>query len=98
MPDSLEILRGLLCGISIFFAHFLGRTVGQVSMGRGRRRPLYTWALRYTLATGAVLYRGVDRLAMVMLALDVALFAVGWWDEWRPRHEEDLTRKMFPEE
>ena len=98
MSVSLEFLRGLLGAISIFFAHFLGRTIVQVSKGKARRRPLYTWGLRYALSIGAVLYRGVDRLAMVVLALGVVLFALGWWDEWRPKHEEDLPGKMFPED
>jgi hypothetical protein len=98
MPVSLEFLRGLLGAISLFFAHFLGRTIAQTSKGKARRRPLFTWTLRYTLSICAVLYRGVDRLAIIFLALGVVLFALGWWDEWRPKHEEDLTRKMFPED
>ena len=42
MPASLEFLRGLLGILSIFFAHFFGRTIVKVSKGRERRRPLYT--------------------------------------------------------
>ena len=98
MPVSIEFLRGLVGGISIFFAHFLGRSCVLVSKGREKRRPLITWAIRYALAIGAVLYRGFVRLAVVILALGAVLFALGWWDEWRPRHQEDLTKKMFPDD
>ena len=98
MPVSLEFLRGLLGGLSIFFAHFLGRTIVKVSKGKERKRALYTWTLRLILTLGAVCYRSVDRLAIAILALDVVAFAVGWWDEWRPKREEDLTRTMFPED
>src|SRR5437879_118373 len=98
MPVSLDFLRGLLGGLSLFFAHFLGRAIVKVSKGRERKRALYMWTLRFALTVGAVVYRSVDRLAIIILALDVAAFAVGWWDEWRPKHEEDLTHTIFPED
>ena len=98
MPASLEFLRGLLGLLSIFFAHFFGRTIAKVSKGRERRRPLYTWGLRLTLAIAAVCYFGVDRLAIIILILDAVAFGLGWWDEWRPKHEDDLTRTMFPDD
>jgi hypothetical protein len=98
MPVSLELMRILVGGLSVFFAHFLGRTVVQVSQGKKRRRPLYTWALRFVLSLVAVSYWGVDRVALIVIVLDLAAFAAGWWDEWRPKHEEDLTRTMFPED
>jgi|KBSMisStandDraft_5_1062788.scaffolds.fasta_scaffold4663675_1 hypothetical protein len=98
MPVSLEFLRGLLGGLSIFFAHFFGRAVVKVSKGKERKRALYTWGLRSVLTIAAVCYRGVDRLAIVILALDAIAFGLGWWDEWRPKHEEDLTRTIFPED
>ena len=98
MPLSLEFLRGLLGGLSIFFAHFLGRAIVKVSKGRERKRALYTWALRFVITIGAVCYRSVDRLAIIVLVLDVGAFALGWWDEWRPKREEDLTRTMFPDD
>ena len=98
MPVSLEFLRGLLGGLSIFFAHFLGRSIVKVSKGRERKRALYTWTLRFVLTAGAVCYRSVDRLALIILLLDAVAFALGWWDEWRPKREEDLTRTIFPED
>jgi hypothetical protein len=98
MPASLEFMRFLLGGMSVFFAHFLGRTVVQVSKGRKGRRPLYTWTLRTILTLGAISYWGVDRMVLIVIALDAVAFALGWWDEWRPKREEDLTRTMFPED
>ncbi len=95
MPASLQALRIVVGLLSIFFAHFLGRSVAVAAKGERRKRPLYTWAFRYALCLGALCYHGVDGLAIVILILDVILFAAGWWDEWRPKHEEDLTRKMF---
>src|SRR5256885_17185830 len=98
MTVSLEFLRGLLGGLSIFFAHFFGRAVVKVSKGKERKRALYTWALRLILTVAAICYRGVDRLAIVVLGLDAGGFGLGWGDEWRPKHEEDLTRTIFPDD
>ena len=95
MPVSLEFLRGVLGAISLFFAHFLGRAVAK---RKQRQRPLYTWALRYILTIGAICYRGVDNMAIIILVLDAAMFAAGFWDEWRPKRQEDLTRTMFPDD
>jgi hypothetical protein len=98
MPVSLEFLRGLLGGLSIFFAHFFGRAVVKVSKGRERKRALYTWGLRFLVTAAAICYTAVDRLGIIVLALDAVAFGLGWWDEWRPKREEDLTRRMFPED
>lgn len=98
MPVSLEFLRGLVGGISIFFAHFLGRSIVLVSKGKQGRRPLYTWAFRYALATAAVCYHGVDLLAIVVLAAGAVTLALGIWDERRPKKQEDLAKMMFPED
>ena len=98
MPVSLELLRGLLGALSIFFAHFFGRTVVKVSKGKERKRALYTWGLRFAVTAAAICYRAVDRLALIVLLLDVVALAVGWWDEWRPKREDDLTRTMFPDD
>ncbi len=98
MPISLEVLRLVMGGLSAVFAHLFGRSVGLFSKGRERRRPLITWALRFTLTAAAVSYFGIDRLAIIVLVLDILLFALGWWDEWRPKHQEDLTRQMFPDD
>ena len=98
MPVSIEFLRGVLGLLGILFAHFLGRTIVKVQKGRARKRALYTWALRFILSVVAVCYLAVDRLAIIVLVLDGFAFAIGWWDEWRPKHEEDLTRTMFPDD
>ena len=98
MPVSIEFLRGVLGVLGVLFAHFLGRTIVKVQKGRARKRALYTWALRFILSVVAVCYLAVDRLAIIVLVLDAVAFGIGWWDEWRPKHEEDLTRTMFPDD
>lgn len=98
MPVSLEFLRALLGALSVFFAHFLGRTIGKISRSKPARRPLFTWGIRFALTLGAVCYRAVDRLALITMFLDVIALAIGWWDEWRPKHEEDLTQTIFPDD
>src|SRR5579872_2089205 len=98
MPASLELLRIVMGALSALFAHLFGRSVALRSKGRERRRPLLTWALRFTLAAAAICYFGVDRFAAIVLVLDVLVFALGWWDEWRPKHQDDLTRQMFPDD
>src|SRR5260370_7150060 len=97
MPVSLEFLRGLVGAISVFFAHFLGRSVALTVKGQGRKRPLFTWTLRYALSIGAVCYHGVDRLAIGVLAADPLLFALGCWDECPPHRHGDLTPPPFPD-
>ena len=98
MPVSLEFLRGVLGALSLFFAHFLGRACVNVSRGKVRKRALYMWVLRYLVTIAAVCYHVVDRLALIVIALDVVAFALGVWDERRPHKEEDLTKTMFPED
>jgi hypothetical protein len=98
MPVSLEFLRGVLGCLSLFFAHFLGRTIGKIFKRKSSRRQLFTWTLRFVLSVGAVCYRAVDNLAMIILILAALALAAGWWDEWRPKREEDLTQTMFGED
>ena len=65
---------------------------------RGPYGKIVTEALRFILSVVAVCYLAVDLLAVMVLVLDAVAFGLGWWDEWRPKHEEDLTRTMFPED
>jgi hypothetical protein len=98
MPVSLEFLRQVLGGLSILFAHFLGRAIPKASKGKEWKRAMYKWALRFVLTFVAMCYRSIDILVIVVLVLDAAAFGLGWWDAWRPKHEEDLTRTMFPDD
>ena len=39
-----------------------------------------------------------DWVTISVLVLAIILAAVGYWDEVRPKREEDLTETMFPKE
>jgi len=94
----LDILRGFLGLLSLFFAHFLGRAIVRVRVRHERPRKLYGWLVRTLITVFAILYRrGFDAIAIASLALAAASLAAGVWDEYRPKHEEDLTGQMFGE-
>ena len=98
MPVSIEFMRGVLGALSLFFAHFLGRAAVNFSRGLQRKRSFYSWLLRYVVTVAAVCWRGVDRMAIIFLALSVVSLGVGVWDERRPKKDEDLSRTIFPPE
>jgi hypothetical protein len=92
----LDILRGFLGLLLMFFAHFLGRAIVRVRVRHEPPRKLYGWLVRALVTTLAILYqRGFDSIAIAELALAAASLAAGVWDENRPRREEDLTGQMF---
>jgi hypothetical protein len=92
----LDFLRGILGLLSIFFAHFLGRSIVRVRRGVQRPRHLYGWLIRESLAAGAILWhRGWDAISIVFLGLSAVSLALGIWDEQRPKKQEDLTRQIF---
>ena|SRR5579871_6430982 len=98
MPVPINLLRGLLGLLCIFFSHMLGRAIVGVRYRRMRQRSLVGWLIRTLLTAGAILYGGgLDRIALVAYVLAVASLALGMWDECRPKHHEDLTRQMFGE-
>lgn len=97
MPIPLDTLRVLVALLGLFFAHFLGRSIVRVRRGQNPRS-LYGWLLRTLIAEGAILWhRGLDTLAIVAFTLSAVSFVVGFWDEQRPKKEEDLTREIFGE-
>ena len=50
------------------------------------------------LTIAAVCWRGVDRMAIMIIVLGALSCVVGVWDERRPKKEEDLAKAMFPPE
>jgi hypothetical protein len=94
----LDVLRGFLGLLCLFFAHFLGRAMVRVRVRHEPLRKLYGWLVRTLITVFAILYRrGFDSIAIAALALAAASLAAGVWDEYRPKREEDLTGQMFGE-
>jgi hypothetical protein len=98
MPVPLDILRGALGLLCIFFAHFLGRSIVRVRRGAQRPRHLYGWLIRMLVTGGVILWRqGLDRIAIVVFLLAAASLALGVWEEQRPKKQEDLSKQIFGE-
>src|SRR5713226_3251244 len=98
MRVSVEFLRILIGLLSLLFSHFFGRALYNVPKGRQSRSRLFTWGLRMALTLIAVCYFGVDRFAVIILLLALGALAAGYWDESRPRKQEDLSKALFPGE
>ena len=98
MPVSLEFLRGMLVLLAIFFAYMAGRSIAAARRGRVAKSKLFAWIIRLTVCAAAVAYRSRFDLIDIALSVLAALgLAVGYWEESRPKSQEDLARKMFPE-
>jgi hypothetical protein len=92
MPIPLDILRGVLGLLCVFFAHFLGRSIVRVRHG-APARSLYGWLIRAAITVGAILWhRGLDNVAIVAFTLAAASLVVGVWDEQRPKKREDSSQ------
>ena len=98
MPVSLEFLRGVMGALCIMFAHFFGRA--SVRRARGvRKSRIVSWGLRTAITGAAVAVRHrLDLVDGIVFALAAALFALGAWDEYRPKHEEDLSKEIVPKD
>lgn len=92
-----QLLRVVLGLLAVFFAYELGRVGTRLRRQRQPLRRALAWALRTTVALGAVLWiRGLDLVGMVMLALAALSFAAGILVELRPRKTEQIH--LFPQE
>lgn len=93
------ILRVMMGAFCVLFAYSFGKSVIRIRRGRKRRSRATVWALR-TIVTGlAAAWRsGIDLITLGVLALAVLSFAGGAYAEWRPRHQEELDRIIFPNE
>ncbi|MBM3774551.1 MAG: hypothetical protein FJW37_05240 [Acidobacteria bacterium] len=99
MNGSLVILRAALALLAVFFAHLFGRNWVRVRRGRGSARTAATAGIRLAVMLTLVWYlSGFDAFAAVSYGLAAISGALGWWTEWRPRHEHDLTKLMFPDD
>lgn len=99
MPVPIDLLRGVLGLLCVFFAHWLGRSVARVRRGE-RPGGLFRWTVRTVLTGLAVAWRyGMDGIMIAVLIGAAASAALGAWLEWRPPEpEEDLTEQIFPRE
>jgi hypothetical protein len=99
MPVPIEFLRGVLGILCVFFAHMLGRSAGAVRAGRQRSSRLYAWIIRTFLCGAALLFRhSLDTVALVVYLLAAIAAGAGFWNEQRPKPQEDLTDQIFPSE
>jgi fucose permease len=94
---SFGIIRWILGVFCILFAPAFGRSVIRFQQRRERVSRLVAWALR-TIVTGAVVpFRGgFDRTTIIVYSLAIVLFIAGAYYEWRPKHEDELEKVMFP--
>lgn len=87
---------GVFC---VLFSYSLGKSVIRLRRGRERRSRTLAWTLR-TLITGVAAWwrAGFDEITVGAFALGLLSFAGGAYLEWRPKHQEELDRIMFPPE
>jgi hypothetical protein len=92
----LELLRGILLLLCLFFAYQFGRAVVGARRGDRRARP-YGWAIRTVLTGAALAWRHpLDLTVIGAWVLAAAAFALGAWMAARPQApEEDLTKEIF---
>lgn len=94
----LELLRGILLLLCLFFAYQFGRAVVRARRGdRGARA--YGWGIRTALTGAALAWRHALNFTVIgAWVLAGAAFALGVWMATRPRMpQEDLTKEIFPE-
>jgi hypothetical protein len=90
----LRMLMGVLC---VFFAFYLGRSIGARLEGRTTNGPLMRWVLRVILTAFGAAWGGLDRLAVAMLGLAVLSAGLGFYAQQRPTRHDDPASHIFPE-
>ncbi|HSW48706.1 MAG TPA: hypothetical protein VLH09_00960 [Bryobacteraceae bacterium] len=99
MTGPYLLLRVVMGGLCIFFAYFLGRSLSERRDGRATNTQVMRWVLRAGVTAMGTAWGGLERVAVLLLALAVLAAGYGFYAGQRPRPpEEDLTRKMFHEE
>jgi hypothetical protein len=97
--DTLLILRGALTLLAMFMAHLFARILVRAQRGSVPGSRAVIPGVRLTLAVTMLWYvRGIDTFVLAAYLLIAAAGAFGWWSEWRPRHEEDATKLIFPDQ
>jgi uncharacterized membrane protein len=94
----MEFIRGVLALMCLFFGHMGGRSAAAVALGRQKMPRLVTWILRMVLCSAALAIRhAIDAIVIAVWALELAVFAAGYWMVLHQKPPEDLTREIFPE-
>lgn len=89
-------MMGVFC---VLFSYALGKSAIRLHRGRERRSRTLVWALRTVLTGVAASWRaGFDEITIAAFTIALLSFAGGAYLEWRPRHQEELDRVMFPHE
>jgi len=99
MPNvPIDFIRGVLAFLCLFFGHMGGRSAAAVAKGRQKPVRLFTWVLRMLVCSwGLTIRHPIDNLVLGVWALELLVFAIGYWMVARAKPQEDLTRELFPE-
>ncbi len=75
----------------MFFAFGLARITARLRAAGQPMAKSVTWVLRTAVAVGAVIWTGgFDGVGIVAVILAAAGFAIGFYLEIRPKHEEEI--------
>ncbi|MBZ5596395.1 MAG: hypothetical protein LAP39_29475 [Acidobacteriia bacterium] len=95
-PGVLRMMMGAFC---VLFGYAFGKSAMRLRRGRERRSRTTAWALRTIVTGAAAAWRaGFDIITVTVITLSALSFAGGAYLEWRPKHEEELDRVIFPNE
>jgi hypothetical protein len=93
------ILRAMMGAFCVLFSYSLGKSAIRLHRGRERRSRTLAWTLRTVITGVAASWRaGFDEITVGVFALSLLSLAGGAYLEWRPRHQEELDKVMFPRE
>jgi hypothetical protein len=92
----LRLMMGVFC---VLFSFSLGKSAIRLHRGQERRSRTLAWTLRTVLTGVAASWRaGFDEITVGAFALALLSLAGGAYLEWRPRHQEELDKIIFPHE
>ena len=95
----MPVLRAALALMAVFFAHFLGRAWARSRKGEKGTGRLIALVVRMTVALTAICFTGgLDWFAWIAFLLSAISLGAGFFSEWRPKHDDELTRTIFPQE
>ena len=99
MPVSIELLRGVLAVLSLFFAWQAGRIFVALKRGEVRQPRFIAWMVRMLVCALGLLFpqRAVDTVTAVVWLLDALLFLAGIRTASHRKPPEDLTDTIFPD-